>query len=199
MDRRARGRRGPDSRPRAAVLGSVTVPGEPRQVSRARWFVARTLADAGLPGVDSEAATLLTSEVVTNAVLHTDSGRPGGTVTIVVLGLPNGVLVEVIDAGSAGAPVVKADPLACGGRGLFLVQQMASHWGYLRDRGGTTVWFHLAAQPSAVVRADPPARSRESGQHGDYRRGSPRGGPQLAGNEGPRARVAIPSSAGGAP
>src|SRR5215469_15048965 len=75
-------------RPRAAILGSLTLPGEPQQVSRARGFVARTLASAGLPGVDSDAATLLTSELVTNAIVHTDSGKPGGTVTVVVLGLP---------------------------------------------------------------------------------------------------------------
>ena len=132
-------------RPRAAILGSLTLPGEPQQVSRARGFVARTLASAGLPGVDSDAATLLTSELVTNAIVHTDSGKPGRTVTVVVLGLPGGALVEVLDDGSASTPVVKGDPFAGEGQGLFLVQQMAAQWGYLRGQGGTTVWFHLAA------------------------------------------------------
>jgi anti-sigma regulatory factor (Ser/Thr protein kinase) len=142
----------------------VTVPGEPEQVSRARVFVARTLADAGLPRVDSDAATLLTSELVTNAVLHTDSGRPGGMVSVVVFGLPDGVLVEVTDGGSASAPVVKADALAGEGQGLYLVQQMASQWGYRRDLAGTTVWFHLATEPP-VPRVADPSGSQHEGAH----------------------------------
>src|SRR5215469_10690530 len=99
MDRPARGRQPrSDSGIQAVILGAVNVPGEPEQVSRVRGFVTRRLADAALPGVDSDAATLLTSELVTNAVLHTESGRPGGTVSVVVLALPDGVLIEVTDA-----------------------------------------------------------------------------------------------------
>jgi anti-sigma regulatory factor (Ser/Thr protein kinase) len=94
-------------------------------------------------GVDCDAATLLTSELVTNAIQHTDSGAPGGTVTVVIIGVPGGVLVEVVDDGSAGTPVVKGDLYAAEGHGLFLVQQLAAQWGYLRDPAGTTVWFHL--------------------------------------------------------
>lgn len=128
---------------RAAILGSVTVPGRPEQVSGTRAFIERTLAER--PGVDRDAATLLTSELVTNAIQHTDSGAPGGTVSVVVVGVPGGVVVEVVDDGSAGTPVVKADLHAASGHGLFLVQQLAAQWGYLRDPSGTTVWFHLAA------------------------------------------------------
>ena len=148
MDNPAGGRQ-PRSRPRprGAILGSVTVPGEPEQVSRARGFVVRVLEAAGLPGVDSDAATLLTSELVTNAIVHTDSGNPGGTVTVIVSGLPDGALVEVVDNGSAGIPVVKGDAFAGQGRGLFLVQQMATQWGYRRDQATTTVWFLLTGGP----------------------------------------------------
>ena len=128
---------------RAAILGSITIPGSPEHVSGTRAFIARTLA--GLPRVDSDAATLVTSELVTNAIQHTDSGAPGGTVTVVVIGVPGGVLIEVVDDGSADTPVVKGDLYAAGGHGLFLVQQLAAQWGYLRDPAGTTVWVHLAA------------------------------------------------------
>lgn len=151
MDRPAGGRqRRSEARTRAAILGSVTVPGEPEHVSRVRGFVTKTLQSASLPSIDSDAATLLTSELVTNAILHTDSGRPGGAVTVVVLRLPDGILVEVVDDGSAGTPVVKSDALAGEGQGLYLVQQMASQWGYLRDSDGTTVWFHLIADDPAA-------------------------------------------------
>jgi anti-sigma regulatory factor (Ser/Thr protein kinase) len=130
-----------------AILGSATIPGRPEAVVGARAFVARTLSAADkTPALDSDAATLLTSELVTNAIQHTASGAPGGTVTIVVVNVPDGVLVEVIDDGSAGTPVVRRDPLTTSGHGLMLVQQLAAQWGYLRDPAGTTVWFHLSSQ-----------------------------------------------------
>jgi anti-sigma regulatory factor (Ser/Thr protein kinase) len=141
------GRRTSGIRQRAAMLGSVTIPGSPEQVWRIRAFIARTL-DC-LPGVDADAATLLTSELVTNAIQHTDSGTPGGRVTVVVIEADAGVLVEVADDGSAGTPVVRTDLFAADGHGLFLVQQLAAQWGYLRDPAGTTVWFHLAAARTA--------------------------------------------------
>lgn len=129
---------------RAAILGSLTIAGRPEEVSGARAFITRTLSAAGKDrAVDSDAATLLTSELVTNAILHTESGGPGGTVTVVVVDVPDGVLVEVIDDGSPGTPVVKGDLLATNGHGLYLVQQLTAQWGYLRDPAGTTVWFHL--------------------------------------------------------
>lgn len=135
------------ARHRAAILGSLTIAGRAEEVSGARAFIARTLA-ATAKGrrVDSDAATLLTSELITNAILHTTSGTADGTVTIVVVDVPDGVLIEVIDDGSAGTPVVKGDLFAADGHGLYLVQQLAAQWGYLRDPGGTTVWFHLAVE-----------------------------------------------------
>lgn len=136
----------PAPRPMTAIIGSLTIPGRPDQVSCARAFMARTLAASGKGRrVDSDAATLMTSELVTNAILHTTSGTGDGTVTIVVVDVPDGVLVEVIDDGSDRTPVVKRDRLATDGHGLYLVQQTAAQWGYRRDPAGTTVWFHLAA------------------------------------------------------
>jgi anti-sigma regulatory factor (Ser/Thr protein kinase) len=136
------------ARPRTAILGSLTVPGAAREVSGVRAFLTRTLSATGKErAVDSDAATLLTSELVTNAILHTASGANGGTVTIVVVDVPDGVLIEVVDDGSEGSPVVKGDLLSAHGHGLFLVQQLAAQWGYLRDPAGTTVWFHLVAAP----------------------------------------------------
>jgi anti-sigma regulatory factor (Ser/Thr protein kinase) len=140
----SRRRSGFGRNPRAAVLGSLTIEGQPSQVAAARAFVARTLSTNHLK-VDSDAATLLTSEIVTNAIKHTKSGVEGGVVTILVVRVLVGVLVEVIDDGSAGVPIVKGDLYAAEGHGLFLVQQIAAQWGYLRDPVGTTVWFHLPA------------------------------------------------------
>ncbi|MDQ2810771.1 MAG: ATP-binding protein [Actinomycetota bacterium] len=149
----------------ATVLGSLTIPGRPEQVSAARAFVSRTLS-AHQAGTDNDTATLLTSEIVTNAIAHTKSGTEGGTVTIVVIGIPHGVLVEIIDDGSAGTPIVKGDLYAAEGHGLFLVQNLAAQWGYLRDPAGTTVWFHLAAdEPRQAEQAEPQKLPQQSGHH----------------------------------
>jgi anti-sigma regulatory factor (Ser/Thr protein kinase) len=126
----------------SAVLCRLTVPGLPEHVREARRLVAKALGD--LPDRRDD-AVLMTSELVTNAVLHTESRRPGGTVMITVLESAGGVRVEVLDSGSElTAPVARTDVFAADGHGLFLVQSLADQWGYLRDKSGTTVWFWLA-------------------------------------------------------
>jgi anti-sigma regulatory factor (Ser/Thr protein kinase) len=163
---RGPGPRGAAGGTRATVLGSLTIPGRPEQVATARAFVSRTLSSHQV-GADHDAATLLTSEIVTNAVQHTKSGVDGGTVTIVVIGVPHGILVEIIDDGSAGTPIVKGDLYAAEGHGLFLVQHLAAQWGYLRDPAGTTVWFHLPAadeSQQALGPAHPQAGSPPAGR-----------------------------------
>lgn len=126
----------------AAVLGSLTIPGRPEHVSEARAFVAKVLGEHS-PIVD--AAVLLTSEIVTNAVMHSNSCCPGGTVRLVMIEIADGVRVEVADDGSdLSAPVVKGDIYASDGHGLFLVQNLAHQWGYVRDEAATTVWFWLS-------------------------------------------------------
>jgi anti-sigma regulatory factor (Ser/Thr protein kinase) len=157
--------RPPASARRAAILGSLTIPGRPEHVAAARAFVARTLS-ANQVDTDNDSAALLTSEIVTNAITHTKSGIAGGTVTIIVIGIPHGVLIEVVDDGSAGTPIVKGDLYASDGHGLYLVQHLAARWGYLSDPAGTTVWFDLVAAdapqqvsgpagPQAGCRSDP--------------------------------------------
>jgi anti-sigma regulatory factor (Ser/Thr protein kinase) len=126
----------------ASVLGSLTIPGRPEHVCAARSFVEKALGGAS-PATD--AAVLLVSETVTNAVLHSNSRRRGGTVTITIIDVGGGTRVEVTDDGSeVSAPVVKGDGCVSGGHGLFLVQTLADQWGYLRDDAGTTVWFWLS-------------------------------------------------------
>jgi anti-sigma regulatory factor (Ser/Thr protein kinase) len=126
---------------RAAVIGSLTIPGRPDQVCAAREFITKVLGEAE-PATD--VAVLLASETVTNAVLHSNSRCPGGTVTITALETGDGVRIEVTDCGSEqSAPVVKPDGCITGGNGLLLVQTLADEWGYERDESLTTVWFWI--------------------------------------------------------
>lgn len=126
---------------RERVLGSLTIGGRPDQVGAARSFVAQSLGRHPA----SDVLVLLASETVTNAVLHSNSCRPGGTVTVTVLDVAGGVRVEVADAGSElNIPEVKGNGCVTGGHGLFLVQALADEWGYARGEAGTTVWFWVA-------------------------------------------------------
>src|SRR5258708_5909662 len=73
---------------------------------------------------------LVTSELVTNSILHSRSGD-SGKVTVLVIDLGARVRVEVVDEGSdKDAHMRSAEAgLADHGRGLWLVQQFASSWG----------------------------------------------------------------------
>jgi anti-sigma regulatory factor (Ser/Thr protein kinase) len=130
----------------AAVLGSLTVPGRPEHVRETRAFVAKALGELH-PSLDT--AVLLTSELVTNAVMHSSSRCMGGSISVVIMETGGGLRIEVADEGSElSSPVVRGDVYASDGHGLFLVQTLSDQWGYLRDDSGTTVWFWLA-QPAA--------------------------------------------------
>ena len=67
----------------------LVIYGRPEQVAVARAFVRQVLG-AGHPGLDR--VTLLTSELVTNSVNHSDSRRDGGTITVTVLPAADRVL-----------------------------------------------------------------------------------------------------------
>jgi anti-sigma regulatory factor (Ser/Thr protein kinase) len=125
----------------AAILGCLTIPGRPEHVREARAFVAKLLGpDCPL----ADAAVLLTSEVVTNAVVHSNSRLADGTVTLVVTETGDGLRIQVADAGSElTAPIVRGEIYSADGHGLQLVQSLADRWGYLRGPAGTTVWFWL--------------------------------------------------------
>jgi anti-sigma regulatory factor (Ser/Thr protein kinase) len=89
---------------------------------------------------------LLTTELVTNAVLHAGVGEKG-TIELRVAAEQDRVRVAVTDPGSDDTPVVQElDHEAPGGMGLFLVEQISSSWGVERaPDGGNRVWFELAA------------------------------------------------------
>jgi anti-sigma regulatory factor (Ser/Thr protein kinase) len=90
--------------------------------------------------------TLLVSEVVTNAVLH--SGAPPRSEILLCASLVGGsaVRVEVTDGGGGFTPTPRDLTRPDGGYGLYLIEKEARAWGVDR-KGGTRVWFELATQP----------------------------------------------------
>jgi anti-sigma regulatory factor (Ser/Thr protein kinase) len=118
------------------VLGSITLPRHAAQVAAARRFVAKTLGDRP----ETATALLLTSEAVTNSVIHTD----GPTVTVVVIEIPTGVRLEVTDGGADTVPTIHGGcDLREDRRGVFLLRQLSVRSGFHADESGLTYWFEL--------------------------------------------------------
>ncbi|MEU6389188.1 SpoIIE family protein phosphatase [Streptomyces sp. NPDC046939] len=112
-------------------------PPERRSVPLARQFMRSVLRDVAPQAV--ETAELLTSELVTNAVLHAHT-----EVEVRVWSHEGHVRVRVGD-GRPDRPLVprKARPYAGTGRGLAVVQELASSHGAHIGEGRKTVWFEL--------------------------------------------------------
>jgi anti-sigma regulatory factor (Ser/Thr protein kinase) len=122
---------------------ALSLPALNLSVAAARRTVTALCAPAGLGGLHDTAA-LLTSEVVTNAVVHGD-----GTVLVRARTGDGRLRVEVQDDGD-GAPVLQdAARDAEGGRGLALVAALADAWGVEEVTGGKFVWFELVGRQSA--------------------------------------------------
>jgi anti-sigma regulatory factor (Ser/Thr protein kinase) len=100
---------------------------------------------------DSESAvlTLLVSELVSNAVLHSDAPADSDIILQLHEHSPGVVRVDVRDAGS-GFVNVPRNPHRIGGYGLLLVDAEARRWGVERE-GGTHVWFELASPAASAV------------------------------------------------
>lgn len=128
------------------LMGSVHLPGRVISVPVARAFVRELLGVAGWAEADD--VLLLVSELVTNAVRYSDSGRrPNGLVALTVTDNGRSLRVDVLDEGSRdGAPCVReAGSESDNGRGLWLVEHIASTWGVREDETGRTVWFEMNA------------------------------------------------------
>ena len=135
----------PDERATTAVYAP-----EPSAAAEARRFVRETLRSWGMPGpagrisdlVDD--AVLLTSELVTNAVVHA-----GTQVQVTCRMNSKAVEVAVRDrhpSRALGTPLQPpGDPAGrTSGRGLLLPSALASAWGVTYARTSKAVWFRIA-------------------------------------------------------
>ena len=116
----------------------IELPAEPASAGLARRAVEQ--ACAGGPA-DLDAVVLCTSELVTNAVLH---GRP--PIALEVQTSPSSVRVAVHDGGFQDArPRRPVDPEAMSGRGLAIVEILATRWGCEPTDEGKVTWFEMGA------------------------------------------------------
>jgi anti-sigma regulatory factor (Ser/Thr protein kinase) len=124
-----------------AVRETVTLAGRAERARVARAFVAAVLG-RGRPSTD--VAVLLVSEIFGNSVRHSRSGDPGETITVAVKVTGSAVRVEVTGRSGPGVPeLTSAGGYEEGGRGIHLVADLATRWGWRRRGGRTVTRFEL--------------------------------------------------------
>jgi anti-sigma regulatory factor (Ser/Thr protein kinase) len=110
-------------------------------VPAARVFLAKLLSGWELPDLIIDEASLLTTELMTNAVEH------GSGVVTLEIAVHDGLLRVGVHDAATGLPVKREGSKASaeGGRGIWLVQSIAHDWGSdsSGDSPGKTVWFEL--------------------------------------------------------
>lgn len=105
----------------------LELPRDLRAPARARTEVREAMGD--FSDDDLAIAVLLTSEVVTNAVIHTE-GTEEDTIGLLITLSPVRLRVQVLDPGAGFDP--ERPPARApdqGGRGLLLVDRLSSRWG----------------------------------------------------------------------
>ncbi|MFJ5546784.1 SAM-dependent methyltransferase [Streptomyces sp. NPDC093225] len=147
-----------------ALSACMTLPSRPESVKTARDFVADQLAQWGRPDLE-DSATLVCSELVTNAVTHTtpDSAASGCTVALTLI--PGEALITQVADPDPAPPIPKvtlAGALAEDGRGLSIVTKLSAYWSASPrpDGKGKVVSAYLltshdTAGPSETVAVEP--------------------------------------------
>ena len=135
---------------RSANRVDFVLPAADGAVTEARHRVQDHIDAWHIDADSRDTAVLVMSELVTNAVVHTDSSA----VTCVLAATETQVLVQVEDEGtSRSAPVRRRpSPQQQGGRGLFIVETVSCSWGTSRlpdGHGGHVVWAVLQVNGTA--------------------------------------------------
>jgi anti-sigma regulatory factor (Ser/Thr protein kinase) len=119
-----------------------TFPGRPENVRHVRGILAELLH--GCPAADD--AVLLVSELCSNAVLHSNSGDPGGEYVVRAELHDDWVWVEVEDQG--GKWKTKKARIDGRGHGLDVVRTIANDSGIDGSEHGRVAWFRLDWRPA---------------------------------------------------
>ena len=120
-----------------------------RCVAEGRRWALRQAVRAHADAEASSTLELLTSEVLTNAVVHT---RAHERIALTALQHDDCVRVEVTDT-DLTLPVVRPGSAGrAGGNGMRIVDALATRWGIeLHPGRGKTVWFETPVHPVAHV------------------------------------------------
>jgi serine phosphatase RsbU (regulator of sigma subunit)/anti-sigma regulatory factor (Ser/Thr protein kinase) len=126
-----------------ALVATLELPGEPASGRMARGFAGRILDSWGLES-RRELATLLVSELVTNAIGHSD-----GAIGLRLRCTQRILCVEVSDTDTRRPRLREPGPEDEAGRGLYLVDRLADRWGVRPLPDGKVVWCEVALPATA--------------------------------------------------
>lgn len=129
------------------LVREVTVPGLPEYVRQVRTLARMASASP----YQAEAAALCVSELITNALVHSRSGLPGGTITVTIepgQQEPGELRISVRDGGSRTAPrplAFRTDgpDIPVHGYGLRIVAAVADRWGCVPQLDGWVTWCEI--------------------------------------------------------
>ncbi|AVZ76747.1 hypothetical protein SLUN_35700 [Streptomyces lunaelactis] len=114
-------------------VATWTIPHHPEAVATARAHALRQLTDWNL-AEDSLTTEVIVSELVTNAIRY---GTPPVHLRLIK---DHTLTCEVSDTSPAAPHLRHARTVDEGGRGLFIVAQLAQHWGTRYTQHGKTIW-----------------------------------------------------------
>ena len=121
-----------------ALSVDLQVPPTPSMLSEAR----RVLCELPLPDPVLEDAQLLVSELVSNSIRHAGLA-PDDRIQVKAAVARGRLRVDVLNPSRAGEPRlaggIRPTPGAESGWGLYLVESLATNWGYGKGR----YWFEL--------------------------------------------------------
>ncbi len=145
---------------------------EPAEVSRldlatlpsapfwARRQTQASLTAWQLPPETIETATLLVSELVTNATRASSPEQPASDlrraerISLTLRLEPGRLVIEVSDSNPDPPVLAPADTDAESGRGLMLVQALSTEWGHRYPPAGGKIVFAVVRAPSAATQDD---------------------------------------------
>lgn len=142
---------------------SLRYPGIPSMVPAIRAFVIGLLEDSPR----RHDAGIIASELATNSLRHTPSGRPGGEIQVEVSGGDGWARIAVTDQGAGGwdGTLGQTGEDEETGRGLEIVAALASKMGHDVSERGQTVWAELmwpALTAAAGFRGGSPAAAYDA-------------------------------------
>lgn len=196
-----------------SVSVRASLPGDAQAPAAARRFVRDALCDWGMPLASVDDVVLLSSELVTNAVVHAGTAvqfgcrREGGTLVVEVADHHPTRAVETRGGGEDGGPGpyerdVRDVRDGHQGHGLRLVAALAEEWGVSYRRDGKTVWFRLPWETGGLPGGPSGHPDGEEADDGSVRAqlvppGARQGGLNLTGRLAPSAQRVVTGVRGG--
>lgn len=132
----------------------VFLPHEPSSVSTVRRRLRSELCAAGVFEEIADDATVVISELISNALRHARP-LPSGDIQVCWSHDDDLIHLAVSDGGAMTEPRLARTTLSSlGGRGLGIVEALADGWGVRHEEDGTTVWATLRTSASVVHEAN---------------------------------------------